>query len=88
MTRIRKLLFRQEILFNIFVFEGFSAVGVFGCGLAGADEFVFVDEQSFESDWPSCVDFVSADSDLGAEPETVAVTKAGACVPENVGGID
>ena len=40
---------------------------VFAGGLAFADEFPFVADESFESDGAAGVNFVGADTDLGAE---------------------
>ena len=62
--------------------------GVVGDDLAGAEEFVFVDDQSFESYGAAGVDFARADTDFCAEAVAEAVAEARAAIPEYVCGID
>jgi len=63
---------------------GFRA-GVVGYDLSGSSQFVFVNDESFESYGAAGVYFVCADSDFCAEAVSKAVAKARAAVVEYVG---
>ena len=66
---------------------GFRA-GVVGYDLSGSSQFVFVNDESFESYGAAGVYFVCADSDFCAEAVSKAVAKARAAVVEYVARID
>ena len=55
--------------------------GVVGYDLAGAVQFVFVNDQAFEADGAAGVDFIGADSDFGTEAVAKAVGETRAAVP-------
>ena len=62
--------------------------GVVGYDLACARESPFVDQEAFEADRASSVDFVGADADFGAEVVAEAIAEARAAIPKDVARID